>query len=66
MPRCFLWMAIFMKSTSWVKITAWFWMAVCSCSSSVMPSLRRSLAENAFTPCLFRPSMIAVLTLSSA
>jgi hypothetical protein len=59
-------MAILMKSTSWVNMTAWFWIAVCSCSSSVRPSLPRSLAENAVIPRLFRPSMIVMLTLSSA
>jgi hypothetical protein len=59
-------MAILMKSTSWVKMTAWFWMAVFNCSSSVKLNLPMSLAENACTPRLFRPSMIAMLTLSSA
>jgi len=65
MPRCCLWMAVFMKSTSSVNITACFWMAVSSCCSSVKPNLPVSLAENACTPRLFRPSTMAMLTLSS-
>jgi hypothetical protein len=59
-------LAILMKSTSCVKITACFWIAVSSCSLSVRPSLLMSLAEKACTPRLFRPSTMAILTLSSA
>jgi hypothetical protein len=66
MPRWFLWMTILMKSTSCVNIMACFWVAVSSCCSSVRPSLPMSLAENACTPRLFRPSTMAMLTLSSA
>jgi len=66
MPGCCLWMAIFMKSTSWVNITACLWIAVSSCCSSVKPSLPMSLAENVWIPRLFRPSTMAMLTLSSA
>jgi hypothetical protein len=66
MPGWFLSMAILRKSTSCVKITARFFMAVSSCCSSVKPSLLTSLAENACMPRLFRPSTMAMLTLSSA
>jgi len=66
MPGWCLLTVIFMKSTSCVKITACFLMAISSCCSSVKPSLPISLAENASTPCLLSPSTMAMLTLSSA
>jgi hypothetical protein len=66
MPGWSLCIANFKKSTSCVKITACFWIAVSSCCSSVMPSLFISFAENACTPRLFSPSTMAMLTLSSA
>lgn len=66
MPGCCLWMAILRKSTSWVNIIACFLVATSICSSSVMPSLPMSLAENASTPRLFNPSRMATLTLSFA
>lgn len=66
MPECFLWDAMRRKSTSCVNIMAWWVVATLICSSSVKPSLSMSLAEIASTPRLFRPSTMAVLTLSLA
>jgi len=64
MPVCCLCDAMRRKSVSCVNITAWFAVAILICCSSVKPSLSMSLAENASTPRLFKPSTTAVLTLS--
>jgi len=64
MPECCLWDAMRRKSVSCVKVMAWFAVAILICCSSVKPSLFMSLAENASTLRLFRPSTMAVLTLS--
>lgn len=66
MPGCSLSDAIRRKSTSCVNITARLVVATSICCSSVKPSLPMSLAENASTPQLFKPSTMAMLTLLSA
>jgi len=66
MPGCSLLDAMRRKSVSCVNIIALCVVATLICCSSVKPSLPISLAENTSTPRLFRPSTMAMLTLSSA